>query len=166
MLKAFIGLSLPVLLVFGLYHLLTWFNIFRINERAFWKRVAAASAAAHVLLLTGFLIFSYFDYKANQELAALGLSYGAFLFDRSAFTRLLTIFDPAPMAVIFGLSTLLARFGLEAVWLLPATLTIAYLVGTLQWYVVGGAVGAVLERFWSGLKTGDEEDEDWFSDGI
>jgi hypothetical protein len=36
-----------------------------------------------------------------------------------------------------------------------------YFVGSLQWYFVGGGVGAVLERFWSGLKTGDDEDQDW-----
>ena len=39
------GLLMPILLVFGLYHLLTWFNILRINQRAFWKRVGMASAA-------------------------------------------------------------------------------------------------------------------------
>ena len=29
---------LPLLFVFGVYHLLTWFNVFRINKRVFWKR--------------------------------------------------------------------------------------------------------------------------------
>ena len=41
---------LPLLLVFGLYHLLTWFNVLQINQRAYWKRVALSSAGAHFLL--------------------------------------------------------------------------------------------------------------------
>jgi hypothetical protein len=45
------------------------------------------------------------------------------------------------------------------------TMAIIYTLGTVQWYWIGGAIGALLERFWSGLKTGDEEDEDWPSHG-
>ena len=37
-----------------------------------------------------------------------------------------------------------------------------YLFGTLQWFWIGGGIGALLEKFWAGLKTGDEEDEEWF----
>jgi hypothetical protein len=32
----------------------------------------------------------------------------------------------------------------------------------LQWFLVGGAIGALLERFFEGLRTPDPEDEDWF----
>jgi hypothetical protein len=34
-------------------------------------------------------------------------------------------------------------------------------VGSVQWYFVGGGIGLLLERFWTGLKTGDDEGE-WF----
>ena len=51
------GLPLPLILVFGLYHLMTWFNILNINSRVYWKRVALVSAIAHVLLSTGFFVF-------------------------------------------------------------------------------------------------------------
>jgi hypothetical protein len=33
-----------------------------------------------------------------------------------------------------------------------------YVAGTVEWYFVGGGVGALLSRFWAGLKT---DDEDW-----
>ena len=33
---------LAPLFVFGVYHLLTWFNIFHVNERAFWKQYTEA----------------------------------------------------------------------------------------------------------------------------
>jgi cobalamin biosynthesis protein CobD/CbiB len=36
-----------------------------------------------------------------------------------------------------------------------------YVVGTAEWYFLGGAVGAVLQKIWDGLKTG-EEGEEWF----
>jgi hypothetical protein len=42
------------------------------------------------------------------------------------------------------------------------TFAITYIVGTFQWFWIGGGVGALLEKFWEGLKTGDEEDEEWF----
>ena len=45
--------------------------------------------------------------------------------------------------------------------ILLLTLAITYVVGTIQWFLVGGGIGAVLEKFWTGLKTGDEEDEEW-----
>ena len=52
---------LPPLFVFGVYHLLTWFNVLRINGRVFWKRVAMTSGVCHVLLASGYFAFSYFD---------------------------------------------------------------------------------------------------------
>jgi hypothetical protein len=151
---------LPPLLVFGLYHLLTWINLFRINERVYWRRVAIASAAAHIVLATGFFIFTYVDYTAGR-LEAAGLSFSAFLFNRSEFWRLTTILDTATVLVILALFSLLDRMAVNPPQLLVLTIALVYIVGTLQWYWLGGAVGALLERFWEGLKTGDEEDQDW-----
>lgn len=145
---------LPPLFVFGVYHLLTWTNIFRINERIYWKRVAQASAISHVFLLTGLLVFSYID--------ADGAPFGPFLFDRSYFWRLMTIFDTAPMLVILAVFFAMARAEVNPPGVLFLALGITYIVGTLQWFLVGGGIGALLERLWAGLKTGDEEDEEWF----
>jgi fructose-specific phosphotransferase system IIC component len=155
----FVSVALPLLLVFGLYHLLTWFNTFRINERIYWKRVALASALAHVILATGFFVFSYYDYEANRQLGAQGLSYGSYLFVRSDFWRLIAIFDTLAVACILGLFTAVDRLGIPLPGLVAVTILITYAVGTVQWYFVGGAVGALLERFWTGLKTEDDEDE-------
>jgi hypothetical protein len=40
------------------------------------------------------------------------------------------------------------------------TVAITYVAGSIQWYFIGGAAGALLEKLWSGLKTGD--DDEWF----
>jgi hypothetical protein len=45
--------------------------------------------------------------------------------------------------------------------LLIVAIGMTYVVGTAQWYFLGGAVGAVLQKIWDGLKTG-EEGEEWF----
>jgi hypothetical protein len=154
------GLLLPLLLVFGLYHLMTWFNIFRINGRTYWKRVALTSAISHVLLASGFFVFTYFDYLANRQVAGINMSYGAYLFDRSQFWPLMTIFDTLPMAILVSLFLLLDWIGLAPPGLLLLTIVITYAAGTLEWYFVGGGAGALLSRFWDGLRTDDEED-DW-----
>src|SRR5215470_9575732 len=93
----FAGIMMPVLLVFGVYHLLTWFNVAGINRRTFWKRVGLASAISHIILVAGFFAFSYFDYSANKDTMFLGLGFDRYLFDRSEFWRLTAIFDTAPM---------------------------------------------------------------------
>jgi hypothetical protein len=144
---------LPPLFVFGVYHLLTWFNVFRINERVYWKRVAIASAISHVFLLTGFLVFSYFD--------AAGAPFGPFLFNNSEFSRLMRIFDTASVLVILVMFSAMARADINPPGILILTLAVTYLVGTIQWFLLGGGIGALLEKFWTGLKTGDEEDEEW-----
>ena len=153
---------LPPLFVFGVYHLLTWFNVFGINGRAFWKRVAIASAISHVLLASGFFVFSYVDFQTHVRLEPEGASFGSYLFNRSDFWRLLTIFDTAPMLVTVGLFSSFDRAGINPPGLLAWTMVIAYIVGTLQWFLVGGGVGALAERFFEGLKTPDPEDEEWF----
>ena len=83
---------LAPLFVFGVYHLLTWFNILHINEKAFWKRVAIASGLCHILLAAGFFAFSYFD--------AAGASFGPYLFNESNFWKLMEIFDTAAMILL------------------------------------------------------------------
>jgi hypothetical protein len=144
---------LAPLFVFGVYHLLTWFNVFRINERVYWKRIAIASAISHILLLTGFLVFSWFD--------AAGAPFGPYLFNNSEFTRLLRVFDTAAMVIILLVFSAMARAEVNPPGLLVLTLGISYVVGSLQWFLIGGGIGALLEKFWSGLKTRDDEDEEW-----
>jgi len=144
---------LPPLFVFGVYHLLTWFNVFGINGRVFWKRVAITSAISHVLLASGFFAFSYFDAK--------DLNFGVYLFNGSSFWRLITVFDTAPMLVIVLVFSLLDRAGLNPPGLVAMALVITYVIGTLQWFFVGGALGALLEKFFEGLKTREPEEEDW-----
>ena len=52
------------------------------------------------------------------------------------------------------------RMGISG-FLLPVTFSVVYVLGTLQWYFGGGAIGAGLYRVWEGLKTG-EDGEQWF----
>ena len=153
MLFSLASFLLPPLFVFGVYHLLTWFNVFEINGRVFWKRVAITSAISHVLLATGFFAFSYFDAK--------DLNFGVYLFNGSSFWRLITVFDTAPMLVIVLVFSLLDRAGLNPPGLVAMTLVITYVIGTLQWFFVGGGLGSLLEKFFEGLKTPEPEEEDW-----
>jgi hypothetical protein len=152
------SLLLPPLFVFGLYHLLTWFNLFKINSRSYWKRVAMASGIAHVLLATGFFVFAYIDYDRHRG----GTSFANYLFSGSQFWRLSLIFDTVPMLLLLGVFSALDRFGLNVPGLLVITMAIVYIFGSVQWYFIGGGLGAGLERFWGSLKTGDDEDENWF----
>ena len=73
----------------------------------------------------------------------------------------MTIFDTAPTLAIIALLSALDRAGMNPPGLVPITIAITYIVGTLQWFFAGGALGAVLERFFEGLKTPDPEDESW-----
>jgi hypothetical protein len=150
---------LPPLLVFGVYHLLTWSNALGINRKVFWQRVAITSAICHVLLASGFLIFSYFDFRA--AMASEPTSFGNYLFNRSNFWRLMTIFDTLPTFVLIGMFYLLDLAGLNPPGLLAVTISLTYIGGTLQWFIVGGGVGALLEKFFQGLKTPDPDEEDW-----
>jgi hypothetical protein len=155
MLYTLASLLLPPLFVFGVYHLLTWFNVLRINQRVFWKRVAITSAICHVLLVSGFFVITYVE-------AGDTAPFGVYLFDRSNFWKLITIFDTAPMLVIIALFSLFIRADINPPGLLALTMAITYVVGTLQWFFVGGGIGALLERFFEGLKTPDPEDGEWF----
>ena len=153
MFSTLVSYLLAPLFVFGVYHLLTWFNVMQINARATWKRVAIASGISHILLVSGFLVFSYLE--------AGGADFGPFLFDRSTFWRMAAVFDTAPMLVILAVFFLLDRAGISPPGVLFLTFAIVYVVGTLQWFLVGGAVGAILEKFWAGLKTPEPEDDQW-----
>ena len=144
---------LPPLFVFGLYHLLTWFNVLQLNKRVFWKRVGITSAIAHVLLATGFFVFSYMDSAET--------GFGVYLFNGSSFWRLMVIFDTLPMLAIIGLFTVFDRAGVNPPGLVVLTLAITYVVGTVQWFFLGGAIGALLERFFEGLKTPDPDEQEW-----
>ncbi|HYR86901.1 MAG TPA: hypothetical protein VE422_22635 [Terriglobia bacterium] len=153
---------MPPLLVFGVYHLMTWFNAFRINERTYWRRVALASAVSHLLLVTGYLAFSYYDFQVHLRLDAAETAFGPYLFNQSEFVRLMKIFDTLPSLVIAAVFSIMNRAGINPPGLVIVTFAITYVFGTLQWFWVGGGIGALLEKFWAGLKTGDEEDEEWF----
>ncbi len=96
MFNAFLALLSPLLLVFGLYHLFTWFNIFRINERAYWRRVGLTAAISHFLLATGFFLFAWFDHRGIAYLLSR-MDYATFVFQHSAFWQMLAIFDTAAM---------------------------------------------------------------------
>src|SRR5262249_3330956 len=107
----------------------------------------------HILLVSGFLAFAYVD--------AAEAPFGLYLFSRSNFWKLITIFDTAPMLVIVGLFSAFDRAGMNPPGLVGMTIAITYIVGTLQWFFLGGGIGALLERFFEGLKTPDPEDEGW-----
>jgi hypothetical protein len=160
MLNAFVTVATPFLLVFGLYHLFTWFDLFHLNRRTYWKRVGLTAAISHILLATGFFTFTYFDFETNRAAAAPGMSYGTFLFQHSAFWRLAAVLDTAPLVAVLAVFTVMDRAGMTGPLLLLA-MALVYVVGTLQWYYVGGGVGLLLDRFWNGLKTG-EDGEEWF----
>ena len=160
MVNAFLAVLIPLLLVFGLYHVLTWFDIFRINSHVYWKRVGLTAAMAHFLLATGFFVFTWFDLQANRTYVVLGMNYATFVFRHSAFWDLIAVFDTVPMLGILAAFSLMDRAGVPGP-LLPVALGMIYVVGTLQWYYVGGAIGAVVGKIWEGLKTG-EEGEEWF----
>src|SRR5215467_8922718 len=153
---------LPPLFVFGVYHLLTWGNVLAINKKPFWRRVAITSAICHLLLVSGFFAFSYFDFRAHLRLEPEGTSFGPYLLERSDFWRLITLFDTLPMLVILAVSSILEHAGVNPPGFLIWIVAITYFIGTLQWFFVGGGVGALLERFFEGLKTPEPEDEEWF----
>ena len=153
---------LPPLFVFGLYHLLTWFDVFGINKRSFWKRLAIASAISHLLLVSGFFAFAYFDFRTHFLLEPEGMTFGSYLFNRTEFWRVMTIFDTGPMLAVIGLSSILDRAGINPPGFLVWVVVISYVVGTLQWFFVGGGLGALMERFFEGLKTPEPEEDEWF----
>lgn len=151
---------LPPLLVFGIYHLSLWFDVMAIQGRVFWRRVALASAISHLLLAIGFFLFTYTSYRLNANIPGSAQAFGAFLFNQSPFWSLLLIFDTVAMVMLLGVFGALDWLGISFGITVPITTGIVFLAGTLQWYWIGGAVGAALERLWSGLKGPDDEPGD------
>jgi hypothetical protein len=160
MLNAFLVVFIPLMLVFGLYHLFTWFDIFGINGRVYWKRVGLTAVIAHFLLATGFFVFTWFDLQGNRAYTVIGMTYATFLLEHSSFWQLMAVFDTVPMLGILAAFSIMDGLGVEG-GVLPVAISMTYVVGTLQWYYVGGGVGAVVEKIWEGLKTG-EDGEEWF----
>ena len=161
MLSALLLVLTPLLLVFGVYHFITWFDLFRAGAWPHWKRVGFAAVIAHFLLVTGFFVFSYLDYQANERFVPAGTNYGAYLFTHSEFRRLVSLFDTGAFVILLVLLTGMEQAGMSGTLLLPMTIGVVYVAGTLQWYFVAGGIGALLSRFWESLKTGDD-DEEWF----
>src|SRR5678815_437279 len=159
MYNAFLALLCPLLLVFGLYHLFTWFNVFRINGRVYWKRVGLTCAISHFLLATGFFVFTWFDHRSAAHMLS-GVDYATFLFEHSMFWQMYAIFDTIAMLGTLAVFSLMSPI-VPSTQLLLVVIVMTYVVGTAQWYYGGGAVGAIVEKFWGGLKTG-EEGEEWF----
>jgi hypothetical protein len=158
----FAGFLMPALLVFGLYHLLTWFSLLGINDLPFWKRVGVVSAISHGILVVGFFVFSYIDYGLNQTTTYVGLGFDAYLFNRSEFWRLSAVFDTAPMLALLGLAAALDKLNWNPGGMVALALAVTLLVGTVQWFFVGGAVGVLVERFWTGLRKAQDDNEEWF----
>jgi len=150
---------LPPLLVFGVYHLALWVDLARVRSRAFWQRLATASAVSHVLLAIGFFLFSYLDYRINGSVRNAGLAFDAYFFDRSPFWSLAALFDTISMVVLLGIFAVLDRFGIPFGATVALTAGIVLIVGTFQWYWLGGGIGAALERLWRGLKGPEDDDE-------
>jgi hypothetical protein len=159
MLNAFLAAVIPLLLVFGLYHLFTWFNVFGINRFAYWKRVGLTAAISHFLLVTGFFVFAWFDHTGLAYRLS-GMDYATFIFQHSAFLQMLTFFDTVAMLGILAVFSLMGP-AVASGQLLLVAMFMTYVIGTLQWYFVGGGIGAALQKIWDGLKTG-EEGEEWF----
>ncbi len=157
MIYGFAVILLPPLLVFGVYHLSLWFNVMDIQGRVFWRRVALASAISHLLLAVGFFVFSYMDFRLTTNIAGSAQAFDAFLFNRSPFWSLLLVFDTGAMVVVLGVFGALDWLGISLGFTVPLTAGIVLLAGTLQWYWVGGAIGAGFERLWSGLKGPEDE---------
>ena len=72
------------------------------------------------------------------------------------------LFDTAPMLVVIALFSAFDRAGVNPPGIVGITIAITYIVGTLQWFLIGGGIGAILERFFEGLRTPDPEDDQWF----
>src|SRR6185295_9034566 len=141
----FAGFMMPVLLVFGLYHLLTWFDVFRINECAFRKRIGLTSAVSHIILACGFFVFSYIDYNMNLNTTLVGIGFDGYLFNRSEFWRLMVIFDTAPMLALLGFFAVLDKLAVNPPAPVAISMLVTLIVGTVQWYFVGGVIGLLLE---------------------
>jgi hypothetical protein len=159
MLNAFLVVLCPLLLIFGLYHLFTWFNVFRINGLVYWKRVGLTCAISHFLMTTGFFVFEWFDHGSAAHMLS-GIDYATFVFQHSMFWQMLAVFDTVALLGTLAVFSVMGP-AVDSTHLLLVAMGMIYIVGTAQWFFGGGAIGAILEKVWGGLKTG-EEGEEWF----
>ncbi len=153
-------LLLPLLLVFGLYHLSVWFDVLAMRRRTVSSRVGVCSALAHGLLGTGVLLVSYLDYRSTRAIFG-GTGFAEYVLDSGDFWPMLMIFDTLAGLTIVALLALWESLNLAAAGVVGLVPAVVLVVGTLQWYGLGRLAGAVLDRVWSGLKTQDDEGPDW-----
>ncbi len=153
-------LILPPLLIFGLYHLLLWFDLFGMRDRVFWRRVGWSSACAHVLFTAGAFVLTWIDYRSTDRLFG-AVSLDVFIMNSNEFWQVLFLFDTLSAVALLGLLAILDAAGVGSVPMATLTAGVVLSIGTFQWYWVGGVVGALLERVWSGLKTQDDDGPDW-----
>lgn len=159
MLYALSFVLLPPLLVFALYHLNLWMRLPGMRGRVFWRRVAFASAQAHLLILAGFVFLVWLDYRTGFP-SPTG-SFGGYMATSPDVAGALWVLDPVAMAVVTGLAGVVSGIRVGA-GVLVLLLTIVVAVGTLQWYWVGGGLAAVFERIWGELRTEGDDLPNWF----
>ncbi len=153
-------LLLPLLLVFGLYHLMVWFDVFAMRRRTVSSRVGVCSALAHGLLGAGVFLVSYLDYRATRAVFG-GTGFAAYVLDSGELWPMLMVFDTLAGLTILALLALWESMELAAGGIVGLVPAVVLVVGTLQWYGLGRVAGAVLDRVWSGLKTQDDDGPDW-----
>lgn len=152
---------LPPFLIFGLYHLTLWFGLFGMRARAFWRRVALSSALSHVLFTFGVFGVVWADYQSATALFGNDPGFPGFLANSSGILQLMLVFDTLAAVALIGILTMLGSAGLEGATILSLGAGVVLVLGTFQWYWLGGAAGALLERVWSGLKTQEDDGPDW-----
>lgn len=157
-----ISAALAILLVSGLYSSMMWLDVWGMRSRRFWKRVAVASGIGHVVLLAVFLLVAYLDFRATENLLPEGVSFSAFLFNDPDFWRVFLIFDTLAAIAVVGVLGALDALGWQAGAILGISVCLALLVGTAQWWAIGGLLGKGIDHLIGGLRTPDDEMPDWF----
>lgn len=150
---------LPVLLVFGLYHLNVWLNFAGVRAWPFWRQVAAASGEGHILILLGIVALAGLDYRTQLAVSGPGSPFGVYLLTGTDFPAVMWLLDPLPMAILFVMIPLIPAI---AGVVLGVTLSTLLLAGTLQWMAVGGVLAWTFGRIWGSLRTEGDDLPDWF----
>ncbi len=152
---------LSLLLISSLYSTMMWLDLFGMRTSPFWRRAAVASAIGHVILLGGFLVLAYVDFRETSSPAGGG-SFTAFLFNDPDFWRVFLVFDTLAAVTVLGVLGVLDALGTGAGAIFPVFVAASAGLGTLQWFVLGGLAGKGVDRLLSGLRTPDDEMPDWF----